>query len=490
MSIRDTRGLRRPLAVLAVTFLVVLPWATTTAAIVASTGTAEEAVDVAPAALAPRLEAHVTHLASDELEGRAAGTAEGLEAAAYLAVQFEEFGPQPAGDDGGWTQTLDLMGAALEAPPRLVLPGGPEAPAYGVDWVLVRAGPAVAGAQVATLGDDGSLPGRPADGGAVALFLDIGWREGWTFLSEQDEAISAGVDLVVMAGRPGPGRPRPEPTDVTLTPGRPAVVMLNGAAAEALRTGAVTAVDLDLRTEEPVPAVNVLGMLPGVGTPDRPELAEEVVVFCAHYDHVPPAGAEGDEDVIFNGANDDASGTAYVLELARLYGEGAPPARSLLFIGFTAEEKGLVGSKYFVEHPTLPLERVVACLNFEMVGVPDGALPGPGHLFLTGYDRTNLGPRWQAAGLDVHDDPYPQMSFYSRSDNASFVAKGIVGQTFSCGGTDEHYHKVTDEAARLDYDHMAKGLATVWAASRELADGTVDAVFVEAEPANDEGAGG
>jgi Zn-dependent M28 family amino/carboxypeptidase len=230
-------------------------------------------------------------------------------------------------------------------------------------------------------------------------------------------------------------------------------------------------------TLEPVPARNVLARIAGVGTPERRELAREAIVLSAHYDHLgtrPAApGEDPDVDRIFNGADDDASGVAAVLEIAEALALGPAPARDVLVLFATGEEMGLLGTLHYLDHPVVPLERTVLNLNFEMVGRPDPLL-GPGRLWLTGDERTNLLGELVARGFDVAADPRPEQNFFRRSDNWAFARLGIVAQTLSSYGMHGDYHKVSDQWWTLDYEHMAAALVGALEIARLAAAGELD----------------
>jgi hypothetical protein len=423
---------------------------------------------------------HVELLAADDMRGREAGSREAIVAADYIASVFEAAGLEAFGEQGSWFQTLDFEGRKLTRPPSLVLRGAGSDPVfcqYGVDYYLMSGSRSVHDAPLVIVDQLDTLPERNP-GESQAILLDLGdGRSNMRASRDHAQQLASVADLVLLAWSDGPGQPADPPMSVSSSAGSGATVLLRGELLGRVRAGDFDHVQLDLQGSDAVAAVNVIGMLRGVGTPARPELAQEIVVFTAHYDHIGTGQVSDDEpdaDVIYNGANDDASGVAFVLELARALSEGERPARSALFMAVTAEEKGLLGSRYFVAHPTVPLEKVVCDLNIEMVGVPDGLAGGFGSLFVTGFDQSNLGTAWSAAGLAFVDDPYPSRQYYRRSDNASFVQHGIIGHSLSSGGEFEHYHKVGDEAAAMDYGHMEASLKAVLDASRQVLSGELD----------------
>jgi Zn-dependent M28 family amino/carboxypeptidase len=161
-----------------------------------------------------------------------------------------------------------------------------------------------------------------------------------------------------------------------------------------------------------------------------------------------------------------------VLELAQAFAADEPPARTLLFLLASGEEKGLIGTRYYLDHPSVPLDQTVANLNFEMIGRPD-ELIGPGKLWLTGFERTTLGAAFREAGFDVVADERPEQNFFQRSDNYAFAVLGIVGQTLSSYNLHEDYHNVTDEADTLDYEHMQAATRSAYAAARLLSQGEI-----------------
>jgi aminopeptidase YwaD len=188
---------------------------------------------------------------------------------------------------------------------------------------------------------------------------------------------------------------------------------------------------------------NVMGVLHG----KAPDADRHALLLTAHYDHL---GVR--KGVIFHGANDDASGTAAVLEFARILGSGARPKRTVYFGLFGCEEEGELGAQYVMAHPPMALTDLMANLEFEMIGVDDPQRPGA--LMLTGWERTNLGPTLQAHGAHVGPDLYPGQRFFERSDNYQLALKGVVAQTVSAWPVPPTYHAATDDLAHVDLKFM------------------------------------
>jgi Zn-dependent M28 family amino/carboxypeptidase len=207
---------------------------------------------------------------------------------------------------------------------------------------------------------------------------------------------------------------------------------------------------------------NVVGRLTG----SNAVAAEDAVVLSAHIDHVGSRGTEG--DTIYNGADDDASGTVAVMELARALARGPRPRRTIVFALFGSEERGGHGAAYFVGLPVVPLNRIVADLQFEMIGRPDAAVE-PETLWLTGYERSNLGPALAARGARLVADPHPEQNFFQRSDNIRFARAGVVAHTVSSFGLHEDYHRPSDEIDTIDFAHMTNAIRSMLEPVRWLA---------------------
>ncbi|WP_164110055.1 MULTISPECIES: M20/M25/M40 family metallo-hydrolase [Sphingobacterium] len=207
---------------------------------------------------------------------------------------------------------------------------------------------------------------------------------------------------------------------------------------------------------KPISLSNVAGVIPGKSKPN------EYVIFSAHYDHIGIIKSEG-TDSIANGADDDASGTTAMISLAKYYKNLNNNERTLIFVAFTAEEIGMFGSKYFSNN--INADSVVAMINIEMIG--KDAKFGPNSLYITGYDRSNLGSLMQqnlaGSSFKFYPDPYPQQNLFYRSDNAVLAALGVPAHTFSTSqiDKDKFYHTVKDDVTTLDIDNIKASIEAI-----------------------------
>ncbi len=210
----------------------------------------------------------------------------------------------------------------------------------------------------------------------------------------------------------------------------------------------------DTLTNINIPAYNMVGVVKG----NDPDLAKQYIVIGAHYDHVGIIGSAS-LDSIANGANDNASGTATVLEMARYFGQKRTNKRSLLFVLFSAEERGLLGSSHLAQRLNTDGFNLYAMLNFEMTGVP---MNTDYLLFLTGYERSNLAEicnTYAGENLVGFLPQAKQYQLFQRSDNYPFhQVFNVPSQTYCTFDFTnyDYYHKVGDEASQLDFLHMAR----------------------------------
>jgi len=200
---------------------------------------------------------------------------------------------------------------------------------------------------------------------------------------------------------------------------------------------------------------NVVGIMRGSDS----KLGKETVLLSAHLDHL-GIGREVNGDKIYNGADDDASGVTAVLELAEALAAGPRPKRTVVFALFGSEEIGGYGARYFQEHPPVRIESFVANLEFEMIGRPDTVVAAH-TLWLTGYERSNLGAELAAHGARLVADPHPDQHFFQRSDNYVLAKKGIIAHTVSSYGLHSDYHRPSDDLAHIDFAHMTEAIASM-----------------------------
>ncbi len=211
---------------------------------------------------------------------------------------------------------------------------------------------------------------------------------------------------------------------------------------------------------------NVVGMVKG----SDPVIGNEVVLVTAHYDHI-GISAPSNGDSINNGADDDASGTISIIEMAKLLTKGPKPKRTIVFAAVTGEEVGGIGSNWYIEHPVLPLAQTVVDLNMEMIARPDTLAGGFGKAWLTGYERSTMGDLLSANAMPLVPDPRPGQNFFGRSDNIAFARMGIVSHTISSFNLHPDYHTVRDNPNTVDADHMAAVISATAKALRFLSDG-------------------
>tara|TARA_R110001592_G_scaffold332077_3_gene615262 strand:- start:1574 stop:2458 length:885 start_codon:yes stop_codon:yes gene_type:complete len=215
-------------------------------------------------------------------------------------------------------------------------------------------------------------------------------------------------------------------------------------------------IETDGKKEKTLITQNVIGVLEGTDS----KLKDEYIMYSAHYDHVGIGTPDATGDSIYNGARDNAIGTTAVLSMAENIGK-FPTKRSAIFIFFTGEEKGLLGSQYYVENPIFPLKQIVYGFNTDGGGYNNTKLAT-----VIGLNRTTAQKHIVAGaatfGLEAIDDPAPEQGLFDRSDNVSFASKGVPAPTYSTGfdafddEINKYYHQAGDEADSLDFDYLLK----------------------------------
>jgi hypothetical protein len=473
---------------------------------------------------------HLTFLSSDLLEGRKTPS-RGLDIAAeYIAAQFRRAGLEPAGDDGffqtaNWTiAARDMSGFQLSfagaggnlevKPEQLNLgfnAGGfqlwtldtelalKSARLFKVNYTDAAAVAALTREQLAGRVVVTELPAFPRGDRPRALQL---LREENAFLARMHalgSPLVVAFDRAAPRGRGSASSPRlvdPE-SSANASPfgAEPTAPLVNVYGADAARffdalPAGATAATLNFRAPQslqtPVKVRNVVGILRG----SDPALKDTYVIVSGHYDHlgVRDACDRQKEDCIFNGANDDGSGTVGVVEIAQALSKLNPrPRRSILFITFFGEELGLVGSRFYGRHPVVPLARTVAQVNLEQIGrTDDSEGPQVGTAAVTGFDFSDVGTTLErageATGVKVYKHPRNSDAYFSRSDNQSLADAGVPAHTLSVAFEFPDYHAVGDEWPKIDFANMERVVRMVALGLLLIADDTQEPRWNEQNP--------
>ncbi len=444
--------------------------------------------------------AHLSYLASDELMGRRTGQPGNDTAATYISQFFKTHGLQGMGDDGSFFQTISFEQTTIPREGKLTFDG-----------------------HTYTQGDDMMiLKGDPFDGKTQIVYAGHGLVDQENQIDDYAGVQAEGKIVVVLPGSPDAQDPltisRLAPVKRKLAAERGAVAVI-----EIYRLGfpwsffkqyfsrggleLASGQDKDefvsygwikeqsvgdlnswIKTEEALSAAfehsgarvdqltsqNVIGLIEGTD----PNLKNEYVILTGHYDHV-GAGADGggfynEEDSIFNGARDNAMGTVAIMAAAKSISQ-QPTRRSVLVIALTGEEVGLLGSKYYVEHPVVPLDQSILNINTDGAGYNDTTV-----VSVIGHGRTGIdelikdGANW--AGLGIFPNPVPRQNLYDRSDNVSFAQKGVPAVNISPGITEfddaiqYYYHQVTDEADTVSPSYLLQYAKSITRITRLIAD--------------------
>ena len=391
-------------------------------------------------------------LASDVLQGRGSATRDELLAATFIASQLQQYGIEPV--NGSYLQTADLDRLQLDGPVSLSVGGvqlSPDADfrAFSLSG-QVASGPLkkVSAADAENAIGILFLKADSEDQGRSNLHQAYGLRNASLVLVGTTEKSFADSSRFVRAPRMPEGL-KGEPSH-----GRN-VILLSPAATRTIQSQKDgVSVSLNYQTKiEAAHTYNAIGILPG----SDPKLREQAILLSAHLDHL-GVGMPVNGDSIYNGADDDASGVTAVLELARFLGNKKNrPRRTVVFVLFGSEETGGQGDHYFIEHPPVPLKDIVANLEFEMIGRADPKV-GRDQLWLTGWERTDLGPKLAHRGAKLVADPRPDQQFFQRSDNYALAKQGVVAQTISSFGLGDYYHQPSDDLAHVDFDHLAQAI--------------------------------
>jgi peptidase M28-like protein len=442
-------------------------------------------------------------LADDSTRGRDTPSPELEKVASWIAAEFRRFGLKPGGSDGTYLQRYAILRKQIDTTQTLITvsragasavtlragrdlnvlqPGSPQ-PSRDLTGavILLPSGPDPGSDPLAGVDVRGAWVAALTNGGGRGLRIDV---------RAVQIALAAGaMGLIVISNRSdaewqarmrGSNRPTvalgPEPgADTTLVPGLVEIrdeaaaraLGIDPAALRAMKRRSAQRLDgitVRLHVREHVlsaaTAPNVIGILEGSDS----KLKNEYVFFTAHMDHLgvasplnPACRARG-ADSICNGADDDASGTAAVIENAEAFSQLDPrPARSLVFMTVSGEEKGLWGSEYFTAHPTVPLSAVVADLNTDMVG-----RNWKDTIAAIGKEQSDLGATLDRVAAEHPElqltpigDIWPNESFYTRSDHYNFARRGVP-ILFFFNGTHGDYHRASDDVSKIDAEKESR----------------------------------
>ena len=467
-------------------------------------------------------------IADDSMHGRPTPSPELDKVAAYIAGEFRRFGLRPGGDNGTFFQRYPLRKTQVDSNASIAMSGhgasarwtyGQDVVAAGQlpisDSIVTARAVLLIGAPADTAHPFGNVDVRGAivvqtapatmtfrrAPDAQALFAKgaaAGVR-GWIRLMNAPPALMANASRNATAAQyalatPPPAGTPPAPTMPILVARDSAALpvlqaagvdpaVLRDSSARGVRAldGVTLTIGVRRRVVEQTSAPNVIGVLEG----SDPQLRAEYVFFTGHMDHIgvvgggagcQPSGA----DSICNGADDDASGTIGVVELAKAFATLTPrPRRTLVFMTVSGEERGLWGSGYYANNPEVPLAQTVADLNMDMIGRYYDNRPGwRDTIVVIGKQHSSLGEvanrvtrEHPELRMQLVDDIWPSENFYRRSDHFNFARKGVP-ILFFFNGTHPDYHRATDSVDKIDAEKEARIVRMVFYVGLEVANTT------------------
>ena len=466
---------------------------------------------------------HLSILASDEFEGRETGKPGAEKAANYIAAEFKRLGLEAPVNgtyflDVPLTQNtlkitaFNVNGQNFTAWKDFFIQGSladkrttaPDVVFVGYGTEEELAGTDIAGKMVIWINEDKPADGKKAN---TSYRMSAARKAIVAALRAKNPAIilAANSDLGTMLKRFGGNQPAgalsikknaaanaPVPLFNITAAVADAFVKPSGKDFDGLKTAAATVkqtqtiktiATIAYNTDKTdVKAVDVLGFLPGAD----PKLKEEVLVISAHYDHIGLNTKPGATDKVNNGADDDGSGTTGILEIARAFSQakkdGHGPKRSILFLGNVGEEKGLLGSEYYTDHPVYPLANTIADLNIDMIGRVGeeyiGHADSANYVYAIGSAMLSTGLHkisedanntYTKMKLDYkYDDPNDPNQFYYRSDHYNFARYGVP-IIFYFNGVHADYHQPGDEVSKINFPLLAKRAQLAFYTGWELA---------------------
>ncbi len=422
------------------------------------------------------LRKNLEYLAGSDLNGRGSGTPDEYKAAEYIAGQLKSYGLAPAAQDGSYIQTATVRSRTVTLAPVLTMNAGPASQpvtfTHGKEIAVFRLSRSDVSAplQKLDLNDASVSPSMVKEGAAVVIKLkpdaSLKTMNEVTSVYRRTRAalviipeFSGAEQMFEQLGKRMPSSPReiagePAAADLVMASPETFAQMWDSPDAATLHLHAEVTPWQDSHTW------NVLAKV--MGKKDT-----QIILLSAHLDHL------GIKDgKVYPGADDDGSGTVAVMELARALAKQHRPQRTVVFALWGSEEAGLVGARYFLRNPTFDLKNIVANLEFEMIGRADPKVQA-NQLWLTGWERTDLGPTLAAHGALLVGDPHPDQSFFMRSDNFALAKEGIIAQTVSSYGLHKDYHQPTDTVDKVDWQHLDSAVGSMiapinWLANSEF----------------------
>ncbi len=416
------------------------------------------------------VEAPLTFLAADAMRGRDTGSPELEIAANFIASRFQQLGLQVLSGAEHYFQAVDLVKSSVVVNAELKFKD--DVFRFKDQFIILEGGSNWSGECVYV--GYGSAEELPADlkGKMVVSMVgskDSQGREIFVASNEKLERVKAlgAAGLIEFFQTPPPFW-----LQLVNYYGGNARVSIQSDIAEVLhiwmsassgagltelkeRKTGMAALSIQGGAKKALPSKNVIGKIEGTD----PILKNEHIVISAHYDHV-GVGVKVDQDSIYNGARDNALGTVGMLTAASYFTK-FPPKRSIIFMALTAEEKGLLGSEWYADHPLVPLRQTVFDFDCDGAGYNDKSVAT-----VIGLERTsaesNISKACAAFGLAAGKDPVPEQNLYERSDNYNFAKKGVPAIDFATGiksfdaEIQKYYHKPADEVATLDFDYLIK----------------------------------
>lgn len=402
----------------------------------------------------------VTYLASDQLNGRGNFSTDIHQAADYITKRFEAVGLSPVAGNNGFYQkytvktitpkTVELrLNNTLFPSEQIAF----ASTSKNFAWAITDKQKQTSSVEIHSIGENDDMRATisqlNAQGGQHVVLLHSAHKD---MFKRYQHYFSQGLTKLAS-------------NKATSEQGGTIVIALTDMSTQQVESLSVKAAT-SITTNE---LTNVVAMLPGSTKVD------EVVLYSAHYDHLGTTDNNGSTDTIYNGADDDASGTAAIINLAQHFAQQGNNKRTLLFAAFSAEEIGGFGSRYFSQQ--LDADSITAMINIEMIGKPSKF--GAGTVWMTGMERSDLGKQLNAAltgsNMRIYQDPYPEQGLFYRSDNATLARLGVPAHSFSSTqlDKDEYYHQVSDDLASLNFPSLHKVIEAIAIATQPLVDGKI-----------------